>query len=320
MTKSGFHKLMFFTIAVVILVVIYRLLTVTPRTSESLQQLNTGAESKPQQLIDKEIPDALKIGIKQITQDTLNSGLAENARATTQSAMALEQLLTELKPHKYHPDPYVEAHSLMNSLFMCTAEFAEPDDDFSRLTAKIDAAFLAQMDADCQTVNKRYPLLMTQSDNNQILRTIQATSELGQMLKKLPKITGHSQQHYRDISLQRLKALLKSKIGVLIAEAGMTNFLFFQQGEILPFSKWLDSQDSEYNQQVSMYALAKISCNYQNGVACQPVSYNMLILCLMDDAACGLSFQDYYRQAVMPGMQKDVDILVEKFEVMAESD
>ncbi len=319
MNKRSFYKLMVFIICAIILVAVYRLSPLTPRISESLQKINTAENLEVQQSENSQLPDTLQTETKQIIQNNLS--LDESPQVVA-SDFEIEQLLNELEPHIYHEDPYIEAHSLINNLFMCTSEFTaleEEGDDFKRLTDKIDATSLANMKADCKTANTRYPTLLKQSDNNNLLSFIEPTTHEGRIIKESTKIMDLSQpQQFRDINLQRLKALLQTKIGALIAEAAMMNTLNFYNGEILPISQWLNSQDTDYNQQVSMFALVKMSCRYENGTACQAVGYNMMFQCLIDETACGLDFNTYYQQSIMPGMQKDVERLIIKFEAISE--
>lgn len=317
MSRAGFFKLMAFTLAVVIFVLVYRLIAVTPRNSESLHKLTKRNENATHGETSKTLPDALQSQIQHIAQDTLGS---EQNQKDGQINSQIQQLLEELKPHKYSDDPYIEAYTLSQEVGFCKEQTSNQHQFFEDRFETLLAGLYERVKESCEAKIKRYPNLISLSSNYKTLQKISPTTAAGRSIKVMVPPKHAQPQQYRDLVNNRIKHVLQSNIGVLIAEAGMLSFVYFQKGETLPISQWLNSQDTEYNRQITQLALSKLSCRYQSGMACQATSSHMLLLCINEQTACGLDFHSYYEQNILPGMQKDVDILVEKFEAMAESD
>jgi|GEM_PF-1705140 len=318
MSKRGFYKLMVFAIAVVIIAIAYRLLTVTPRTSESLHKLNQSTHESGGSSLDEAdsmLPDAIHNRIAQITQETLAT---EEPQEDNEINNQVELILEELKPHKFSEDPFIEAYTLGYEAYFCS-EQAVKDQHNPELPMEPQLIDLfEQARKDCDVTRARYPHLVSLKDSYNIIKNIPPTTAAGRAIKTQVPDSASGQQYYRDQLNNRLKHALQSKIGPIIAETGLASYFYFQNGETMPVSQWLNSQDIEYNRQVMKLALGKLACRYQDGMACQPTSSQMFMLCINDKTACGLDFNTFYQQTVMPGMQKDVEILIEKFAAMSE--
>lgn len=320
MSKRGFYKLMAFAIAVVIIAITYRLLTVTPRTSASLHKLNQSAQESSGHPLDEAgsmLPNSIQNRIAQITQETLAT---EESQENNEINTQIELILEELKPHEYSEDPFIEAYTLNREIYFCSEQAVSDQRHNNPITESELIALFEQARKDCAGTRARYPHLVSLTDSYMVIKKITPTTAAGRAIKEMMPESTSGQQQYKDQLNNRLKHVLQSKIGPIIAETGLASFFYLQNGETIPISHWLNSQDIEYNRQVMQLALSKLACRYQAGMACQPTSAQMFLRCINNKKACGLDFNTYYQQTVMPGMQKDVDILVEKFEAMAESD
>lgn len=311
MDKRGFNKMFLIVIAVAIVVVLIIYITVTPRNAASLAQLNqqqtnqSGQQNKTDPILTTE----------KVSQD---DSKPETQQSEPLSEDIIMQLKEELKPHKYHSDPYIEAHSIMSENATCFAVSNSNEGETHIKKNYIANNKLAEFEAmmnNCQAVLQSYPTLADNVEN--IYWNLPPNSQVGHNLQNMfqQQLKGASS---KDTNSQTLIAVLKSKNGPLIAEQSSMGFMYFSDGEFMPFSAWLKSRNFHSIEQIFQLSLAKIACHYQAGIACEPQGMTMLTLCSLDNAACGLDFKSYYQQNILPGMQKDVDILVEKFEAMAE--
>jgi len=312
MDKRGFNKMFLIVIAFAIVVVLLIYITVTPRNAASLAQLNQQKVNQSgQQNITDPNPATEKVNKDVSKPETqYNEPLSEDI---------ITQLKEELKPHKYHSDPYLEAHSIMSENATCFALNDSNEGETHIRKNYIANNKLAEFETtlkNCQSVLQSYPTLADNMES--IYWSLPPNSQLGHKLQNMfqQQLKGASN---KVTNSQTLIAVLKSKNGPLIAEQSSMGFMYFSDGEFMPFSIWLQSQNFQSIEQVFQLSLAKIACRYQAGIACEPQGMTMLTLCSLDNAACGLDYQSYYQQNILPGMQKDVDILVEKFEAMAES-
>lgn len=313
MDKRGFHKMFLIVIALIIAVLIFIYIVVTPRTRESLHQLSqpeTDTVVQPEHISRKpQQPQQTDTPRTDINADT-ETAIPQNT---------LNSLLEELKPHKYSPDPYLEARSILSENAFC---FADDEDDFSghmhQTFLKADRLKEYQhLQQHCRAILTAYPTLRSTFED--IYLNLKPASHTGQLLQAMIKRGKDSRSVMQSHNEQTLRALLKSQNGPLLAEQAGMPFMYFNPGEPAPISQWINSRNYRYIEQLFTLSLTRLACQYQGGAACQPGGMAMLILCAQDPAACGLDFSSYYQQNILPGMQKDVDILVEKFEAMAES-
>ena len=311
MDKRGFNKAFLIVIALALITLAMIYFTVTPRNTESLKKLSQAQElglSVSNQGSDiKEIEPSEKDNID--NQDTPTD---VNIMSPDRTAA----LHSELQPHKYHADPYIEARSIVSEKAFC---FVIDNSDDAKSHVKdsfISSKRLTEfndMVKHCQTELRTYPILFRELEN--IYWSMKPDSHIGQLLQEM-LTNSYTINSQRDISYQSLIAVLKSKNGPLIADQASLIFGYLSEGEFMPFSTWLNSQNPQYLEQVFQLSLSKLACRYQGGIACEPYGMTMLTACGYDKTACGLDFQSYYKQTILPGMQKDVDLLIEKFEAM----
>lgn len=312
MDKRGFHKMFLIVIALIIAVLILIYVVVTPRTREALHRL-----SQPE--------TDTAVQTEHISRESQQPSQTETPKtdinADTETVIpqkTLNSLLEELQPHTYSTDPYLEARSILSENAFC---FADDADGFS---SHMHQAFkkadrlneYKQLQQHCRGILTAYPTLKSTFEN--IYLNLKPTSQTGQLLQDSIKRYNESKNEIKSHSEQTLRALLKNQNGPLLAEQAGMPFMYFNPGEPAPISQWIDSRNHRYIEQLFSLSLTRLACQYQGGVACQPSGMAMLLLCTQDPAACGLDFDSYYQQNILPGMQKDVDILVEKFEAMAE--
>ncbi len=298
MNRRGFHKMFFLMIAFVVLVLLSIFWLTEPRNKASLQALHEQKNSPQVNEIAKQAdvvttPDNKAAGVQAETTDELRA------------------VLDELQPHRYHPDPSIEARTVLLIYTVCSKD-ANIEQWFHQILAESQRPTVVDDYIKfCAEATQRYPKLLGMSELDVLLKQLPTTSELGQMVKQAtPSYDESFPEQYRMAALNKLNAVLASQNSALLFEASISTFMYFQHGEILPVSTWLNSQDLEYNSRVSSYALMKMACRYQQGAICEGFGSVSMMMCTVDNSVCGLDFAAIYEMQVMPGMHKDVELLI----------
>ncbi len=267
---------MWFVLLMILLaaVLAYRVLTVEPRNRVTLKALS---ESKNQ-------AQTKEIVVKEAQEESVSD---ESLPQYTMSEV--DTILAVLQPHLFHPDPYLET-SMMFEL--------KPHCGFKRSKIKHQ----------CDEVMSRFNQLKGLLHGFQDLKAIPSNSELGKAFKNRRAYDPKQPDLFRHQEKQILKLLLNSENTYLLTFKGVIyQYYGVDYGEILPFSRWLNSQDQEYNRMVLMYGLLKMANRYQVDDSDRLV---VEMICHSHKPTCGLGFDEAYEKIVMPGMRKDVDIMV----------
>ena len=307
MNSRAFNKMFLLLVVFVVLVLVYLFIITEPRNAESLQALNKQIDAAQK----AELPTSNAVEATPAIIDELN----QDSKTDEVSA-----LLDELQPHQYHPDPFIEARTVAVLYSLCSSELNSKQWIEQQLAENNHVTAVNEYAKHCAEAQLRYPQLLSLSDSFSQLEQIPSTSNLGQLIKQgRVNYDQNYPQMYRIAAAKKLKAVLKSQNAALLAEESMSAFMYFQYGEIIPVSTWLSSQDIVYNSMVTKYALSKMACRYQQGAICDPLGLVSWVYCIAEPAVCGLDFETIYQMHVMPGMQKDVDILISRLEQFAES-
>jgi hypothetical protein len=209
----------------------------------------------------------------------------------------VETLTELLQPHQFHEDPFIEAKLIMEYKTYCR---------FKSRKSKVPH---------CDELMSRFETMETILTDYQKVNSIPASTELGKMMKH--RIIYDPQQPgvYRHFNRELLKQLINSQNPHLLGlQAFMFNFTGTQYGEILPLSEWLGSLDQEYNSQVLMFAMLNIAYGNRGKTVGADTGFTEELLCFANNANCGLSFEEAWQKALLPGMKKDVALMIRHLE------
>lgn len=264
-------------VVAIIGVLAYRMFTVETKNKESLNAISQINNTH------------------ELLSDDSEQELAQNSALPQYSANEMNTILDGLQPHMFHDDPYIEAKLLFELKSHC------------RYSSKIKHK--------CEEVLPRFNVLNKMVTGYQDLKHIPSSSQLGKALQNRMSFDPNQPDVSRNKTRQLLKLLINSKNPYVFAFEGPI-FMYegVDYGEILPFSEWLKSQDQEYNRVVLMYALLKMA--HQHHTAESSGLLNEM-LCNTNQFVCGLKFEDTFQKLVLPGMLKDVDLLISHLEEFA---
>ena len=106
--------------------------------------------------------------------------------------------------------------------------------------------------------------------------------------------------------------LLQAENGALLLEEVFLGYLDPVE-LIFPVDRILGSNDRMYNHEVNKAALTLIACQFNQGQNCQEVGMFMILNCATERTACGQNFINWYAASTLPGMQNDVQLLVDYY-------
>jgi hypothetical protein len=226
--------------------------------------------------------------------------ITDNSALPQFSETEIETILSVLQPHTYHQDPYVEAKIIFELKSHCK--------------------YKTPIEHKCDEVMNRFNKLQGLLTNFQDLQKIPTSTDLGQTIKVGAHYDPQQPEVFRHQARNLLKMVIKSKNAYVLGfEAFTFQFIGVDYGEILPFTQWLNSQDQEYNRVVLVYSLLKMASLYETFESNGSNVFFEQVLCSFNRSVCGSDFEDTFQKLVLPGMQKDVDLIITHLEQFADS-
>lgn len=225
------------------------------------------------------------------------------------SADDYDRLVEQIKNRKYSDDIGVELISLGMEYESCGNNNWGWRFKNKELSAKQNQ-IRASVEAKCQKLQSKYPLLHSKTfirDMGQVFEEFPSETQLGQFIKD--SFNAAQSGGVPDDVLPRglLSHGVKAKNSQIVKMAEwMTKF---RSNQFLFDRDIINGQDFMYLHHVQSIAITSISCEFQNGLTCDSTSQFMHDKCFEDDRFCGLDFDQWYAAAVLPGLDKDVQIL-----------
>lgn len=271
---------------------------------------------------DHESPSSLTAGPTLSTDESTpstiaNPSMAEATPSSNQEHQAIpgsdwqQKLLQEIEHRQFSDDPYVEILSMEYVLGQCRDQ-----DVVDRLFVGRGTFYQSQqqlandLQQHCQQVRQQYPEYFSYPDHEALAQAFAPNSRLGQLLKQ-QKADGLTPLDRRALSSAILRQSIQERNGATLLEA-----VFVTRFGTLPneaMAQVLGSRDAEYINQMSSLALMMLSCQYQDGRSCEATSFYMIIMCSQTPAACGMDFPSWLEATTLPGMRRDIDLLVAHF-------
>lgn len=136
-----------------------------------------------------------------------------------------------------------------------------------------------------------------------------ANSPLGQFLYQQTG-TGNEFDAF-DFTSKLIPLSLRQKNAQMLF---MVNWMLGYYDNIHIFdAKKTGGQHRSYLTTIQSIALTALSCEFQAGITCSPISRFMQEKCFDDDQFCQLDFNQWYQLAVTPGMDADIKLVKQYF-------
>jgi hypothetical protein len=261
-------------------VLVYRLVTVESRIPEHLQG----------------VPNP-ELTVSMAENGQLGE-IEHHAELSQFTPSEMDSILEILQPPMFHEDAYVEAKILFELKSSCK--------------------YRQQTKLPCDEVTMRFNKLEKFIQVYQDLQHIPSSTELGEALKQGWGYDAEHPEIYRQNTQNLLKKIIQSNNPHVLSLYSM-NFIYggIDKGEILPFTEWLGSQDQDYNGLVLMYALLKMANQFVSSDNNGSNGFISFTFCTVDTSLCDSGFEEGYNLLVMPGMQKDVDLMITHLKTFA---
>lgn len=250
---------------------------------------------------------------EQTTDLTLTGEPTPNGEAPalteTQTDATEQALLAEIADRQYSEDTYLEIKSLSWQIGYC-AHKDDLRDLFGNNPTDQQLALSDQVKELCAGYQSTHPNLITLYASNDWQQRFKPTSQLAQLypLRK----SGASKEEVQDYTREVVTQLLQVGNGALLLEEVFLGYLDPVE-LIFPVAQILGSGDTQYNQEVNKAALTLIACQFDQGQSCQPAGMFMLLNCTYEPNACGRDYPSWYADSTLPGMQRDVQLLVDYY-------
>ncbi|MEZ5472756.1 MAG: hypothetical protein R3E90_13375 [Marinicella sp.] len=217
-------------------------------------------------------------------------------------------LLQEISHQIFSDDPYVEQRSLQSLIGICTESYGL-EDLFKISQGLVYAEQKRTIDAvkqQCLAYQNQYPNLMSESGKK--ITGIEPQSRLGLLLKQRKDFSQMTEQERNELESKLLFEALRERNSAILVDVSFSHRYSKPLSQEL--THLLGSQDANYLGQISQLAIVKIACQYQNGINCNATSQLMLLICSQQPDSCGLDFSSWYQQNTLPGMNRDIEVLM----------
>ncbi|MCB1582574.1 MAG: hypothetical protein KDI92_05865 [Xanthomonadales bacterium] len=263
---------------------------------------------------------AIKTPVSSTTAHDLDNAIEHNlatdpiAKKTKQKPTDVQLILEEIETRMFSNDPYVEIYSLQSSMSLCK-DADELDSLFTfyqNYTHPKQQQSIDVFKEKCQQQQSLYPNLISQ-DIKQPFKTIKPESRLGLLLEKMhKKFNRLTELERNELGTELLIEGIKAQNSTVLISSSFT--YRYNRPMMSQLTHVLNSQDLNYVGQISQLAIAKLACQFQHGMACEPTSELMLLICAQQPNSCGLTFNQWYQQNTLPGMKNDVEIMLAHFQ------
>lgn len=211
----------------------------------------------------------------------------------------------------FHQDPFLDYVLVRRYLYPCRKDSYKSDLRGKPMTQQITKA-IDQIKQACELWSKRYPEF---SDESFSIDAIEASSELGQILKNSPK---------RDPSDPKVRLeSVKESMSMLewgVEQGDLTAIEWSAQGLKYTWNisftrpeQALLGGEPLYLDRLSSIAIQLLKCQRSAGFGCHADELTMLVKCLKDETVCGLTYPQWADQILTPGMKMDVEALMDYY-------
>ncbi|WP_154222817.1 hypothetical protein [Marinicella rhabdoformis] len=230
-------------------------------------------------------------------------------KLTSEQEYRLEMVMKEIATPEYSEDPYIETTMQMDQLMYCemfTRGFLRTE-----LEGKIkNTAWDEQYKKHCAAKRNKHPHVLVSSFTGKPMDWIPATSEWGEKVKALRSIP-FAERREKATVLVRL-ALRSQKahwLQLSLQNTGIDNTFNYGQ--------WLGTRNKSYQHRVTQLAFDHMICHWDADGLCGPTSGIIAESCYQTPNDCGMPFFEWFEKNHMPGVKKDVALVLTKLKAFA---
>jgi len=273
---------------------------------------DTRSPVEPQQTdVARHVADSSQPQVQPMTPpvEAAAEAIEEPTAPHRQNSDEQQALLAEIANRQYSEDAFLEIKSLGWQIGYC-AHQSDLDALFGNDVTVQQQALNDQVRSHCQSVTESHPKLVSLYAGDRWQEVFKPQSPLGHLYPQ--RKSAASKEEVQEYTREVVTQLLQKENGALLLEEVFLGYLDPVE-LIFPVAEILGSRDSLYNQEVNKAALTLIACQFNQGQNCQEVGMFMILNCAYERTACGQNFNNWYTASTLPGMQRDVQLLVDYY-------
>lgn len=160
----------------------------------------------------------------------------------------------------------------------------------------------------CGELRQAHPRMYFISSEWNAAKDIPSPSLWGRKIKAMQELRG-DERKVADAELFKHALTQKEAHWMVLAMMNINN-----ADHIFPYQQLLNTVDSKYLDKVVHLAVGQRICQLGDNHFCGPQGILMLEPCFENNKMCGLDFKTWYQKAILPGMKKDVDLVLNHYE------
>ncbi len=162
----------------------------------------------------------------------------------------------------------------------------------------------------CDAQRTLRPHLLVSMVSSELLDWLPSTSFMGQKFKTLLSLNGDQGE---ELAIEMIRLAVRNKEAhwlLLVGQSqGMLNAFNYQE--------WLGTNNPQYNRQIIQLAQQQLICEWDPGNLCGPYSSLMAQNCWQTPSDCGIPYSEWFEKNHMPGIKKDVALVVNRLRAYA---
>lgn len=224
----------------------------------------------------------------------------------------IEALISETTQPVFSDDLFIETQVFQAVFLGCdllTSGFIY----FSVANSPNGQAALKGAKKRCGELRQARPRMYFISSQWNAAKDIPSHSPWGRKIKAMQDLRG-DERKVADAALFKHALIQKEAHWLVVAMMNVNN-----SDHVFPYQQLLNSVDSKYLSKVVHLAVGQRVCQLDDKHFCGSEGLLMLEACFNNTEMCGLDFNTWYQQAILPGMKKDVDLVLNHFQAFVES-
>ena len=231
----------------------------------------------------------------------------DKAKLNSEEQYKLNQMMKEVIQAEYSEDPFIEASVQQLKFFGC--EMFSQGWLSHDIKNNNDAEWVSKTTKKCSADKKSRPNLYFQSKKFQVYAHLPATSGWGKRLKAARELNQIEKQEFGKEFL-RFALRQKQAHWLLLAMLQSNNSVF-------NLAQWLNTSNTLYMRHIESAAMMLLMCDWDDGDLCDSTSFFMLTSCANTPGDCGMSYPQWFEKNHMPGVKKDVALVLANLNAFA---
>jgi len=253
------------------------------------------------------------------TQGPIKNLKSKKLKKKTKALQVPEDIIQELSQQKYSSEPLLEVATVTLLLEDCKKGSSV---NLSRQkSSEIFEEMIIKYQNNCQDILNNYPIISNLGSKNEsemMMLKIAMQSDYAEFFEKGMALQFQSDEVTQNFLIDAIKLITRSKSASLIVKIGELPLSLESQPYFNQLFEILGTINPVYTKHILTQASVLLSCQYNKGMTCSPISTYMLKQCFEYEEACGLDVQTWFQTHNTPAHNRDIAKLVDFLESQAQ--